>query len=129
MKRIARGLSRRSPGLSCVFSSPLRRAVETAEILADAYGRVPRANTPALLPEADPDELAELLADVPDPIVAIVGHEPHLSTFVSWCMAGQRSALLELKKGGACLVRFDEAPGQTRGRLIWLAPPAILRHI
>jgi len=129
MNRIADGLARRASGVSSIFSSPLRRAIETADILAKAYGKLARIDTPALLPEADPDELVEILSHVPDSAVALVGHEPHLSGFVSWCLTGQRSPVLELKKGGACLVRFDEAPRQNGGRLIWLAPPALLRHI
>lgn len=130
MRRIAKGLARRTPSLRAILTSPLLRAVQTAELVADAYGKVDCVETPALLPEAEPDELSEVLGEhTADALVAAVGHEPHLSGFVSYCLAGQTKPLLELKKGGACLLRFDEAPGQSKGRLIWLAPPAILRHI
>ena len=130
MKRIAKGLSRRAPGISSILTSPLKRAIETAEILADDYGDLTCTMTPALLPEADPDELARALAEhAAEPLVAVVGHEPHLSGFISWCLTGRTAPVVEVKKGGACLVRFDGAPEQTGGRLIWLAPPAILRHI
>lgn len=130
LERIAKGLSRRARGLAAIFTSPLLRAIETAEILGEAYGGTPAQRTPALLPEAEPDELIGVLAEnPPESCIAVVGHEPHLSRFVTFCLAGDRAPVLELKKGGACLLRFDEEPGQSRGRLIWLAPPAILRHI
>lgn len=130
MERNAKGIRRTAPGVVAIFTSPLRRAIETAEILAEEYGDFECVRTPALLPEADPEELAPVLAECAgDPLVAIVGHEPHLTRFVTWCLAGERPPFLELKKGGACLVRFDDGAGQNKGRLIWLAPPAILRHI
>jgi len=130
MERNAKGLRRMAPGVVSIFTSPLRRAIETAEILAEEYGDFDCVRTPALLPEADPEELAPVLTEcVADPLIALVGHEPHLSRFVTWCLAGERPPFLELKKGGACLVRFDDGPGQNKGRLMWLAPPAILRHI
>jgi phosphohistidine phosphatase len=130
MKRIAKGMRRAVPNLISIFSSPLLRAVETAEIVATEYGDAPCARTPALLPEADPDELVPVLAgETGNAPLAVVGHEPHLSRFVTWCLAGDRSPLVELKKGGSCLLRFDGAPARGSGRLIWLAPPAILRHI
>ena len=71
----------------------------------------------------DPDQPEP---DAPRPFGVDELEEPR---FVTWCLAGERPPFLELKKGGACLVRFDDGPGQNKGRLIWLAPPAILRHI
>ena len=41
--------------------------------------------------------------------MAVVGHEPHLSTFVEHLVAGRAHGFIELKKGGACLLAPDEA--------------------
>ena len=130
MRRAARGIASRTPELWTVLTSPLRRAVQTAEILCDQYKGVRQIETDALLPEAEPGALAELLAGGTfESPVAVVGHEPHLSSWVSWCLTGDVRSLLQLRKGGACRLSFDGAPGAGRGQLLWLATPAILRRI
>jgi phosphohistidine phosphatase len=126
-RRAFKSLSRRTPQVLSLFSSPLLRAVETAELLSEAYD-VDYEETPALLPEAAPEELATLLAeDAGVSPVAVVGHEPHLSQWVGWALAGKPRSLVELRKAGACLVRFDDAPRAGQGRLVWLSPPSLLR--
>jgi phosphohistidine phosphatase len=130
MKRTARGLSRTAPGVVSLFTSPLRRAVETARIVRKAYGGVEVLETPTLLPDAEPTDLAQLLSEsAAESPVAVVGHEPHLSRFVGWCVALNARVLLELKKGGAALVRFEDGPGPGKGRLVWLLPPGVLRRV
>jgi phosphohistidine phosphatase len=130
MKRGARGLATLAPEVSALLTSPLRRAAETAEILEKRYKPLLHSVTDALLPEADAAELARVLADggFGSPVL-VVGHEPHLSSWVAWCLIGSPDGLLELGKGGACLLRFDGAPGPARGRLLWLLTPAQLRQL
>lgn len=130
MRRAARGIAARTPDVWALFTSPLRRAVETGEVLRERYKGVRQIQTEALLPEAEPTALAELLGEgTLESPVAVVGHEPHLSSWVSWCLTGDPRGILQLRKGGACLVRFDGAPGPGRGRLLWLLTPAILRRL
>jgi phosphohistidine phosphatase len=130
MRRGARGLASRIPELSTVLTSPLRRAVETAEILQEQYKGARQVETEALLPETAPATLAELLGGGAfESPVALVGHEPHLSSWVSWCLTGDTRAVIQLRKGGACLLRFDGAPGPSQGRLLWLVTPSILRRL
>lgn len=140
MRRVARGLSKCIPDVSTLITSPFRRALETAEILQRQFKGTKLSETDALLPEADPTELAQLLAErsaqldrprsgarVAPPIV--VGHEPHLSSWMSWALTGETSSSFELRKGGACLLRFEAAPGPRLGRLLWLLTPAVLRRL
>jgi phosphohistidine phosphatase len=61
--------------------------------------------------------------------VAIVGHEPHLSGLVTWLMTGQIDSRLELKKGAACLLRFERAPGEGEATLRWALTPSQLRDL
>jgi phosphohistidine phosphatase len=137
MKRAARGLAGRVPDVSALITSPLRRAVETAEILREQYKGLHHVETTSLLPEAEPAELVQFFADndIASSTAMLVGHEPHLSGWVSWCLTGDaRPALelrpiLELRKGGACLLRFEDAPGPGKGRLLWLLTPAVLRRL
>jgi phosphohistidine phosphatase len=154
MKRVARGLARSVPSLSAIFSSPWRRAVETAELLQARFKGVRILETGALLPDAEPEALARYVTDcvtecleerlVGSParaVVAVVGHEPHLSEWVSWCLAGPRSSggapgpilelrpSIELRKGGACSLRFAGPAGPGLGQLRWLMTPAVLRQL
>jgi phosphohistidine phosphatase len=145
MRSVARGLSRSAPKVSALFTSPLRRAVETAAVLRARFKCLEAAESDALLPDAQPEALAQCLAEylAGSPAVAsvaVVGHEPHLSNWVSWCLTerqtrvepgpvNQLRSLLELRKGGACLLRFEDVPGPSLGKLIWLMTPAVLRQL
>jgi phosphohistidine phosphatase len=130
MKRIARDLTKRAPGVVALTTSPFRRALETAEILRKEYGEVELTETGALAPDANPANLALFLAEsAADSPVAIVGHEPQLGNFIGWCLTGEARKILDLRKGGACLLRFEDAPGPGKGCLIWLLPPSALRSL
>jgi phosphohistidine phosphatase len=150
MKRVARGLARSVPSLAAIFSSPWRRAVETAELLQARFEGLRNLETDALLPDAEPEALAQCLTEClterlggspARALVAVVGHEPHLSEWVSWCLVGPRSSggaprriielrpSIELRKGGACSLRFAGAVGPGLGQLLWLMTPAVLRQL
>ena len=130
MKRAARGLGKLIPSVSAVITSPLRRAVETADVLRSQYEDVRQVEIEALLPDREPGELAQFLADGAfESPVLVIGHEPHLSRWVSWGLAGEPLVLLELRKGGACLLRFEGDPGSRAGRLLWLLTPTMLRRL
>jgi phosphohistidine phosphatase len=127
-KRVGRALARKAPDVAALFTSPLLRAVETAEILSKAYDGLGYTETEALVPEADPAETARFLAEHGTaPVVAVVGHEPHLGHFLGWALTGEARSLVELEKSGAALVRFDGVPAAGAGRLVWLVPPTMLR--
>jgi phosphohistidine phosphatase len=130
MKRIARGLWSRVPEISVLLTSPWRRAVETGDLLQKAYASFRRIETDALLPDAEPEALASQVSEhAAAAAMALVGHEPHLSRWVSWCLTGSLEPLIELRKGGACLLRFEDIVGPGRARLIWLMTPAVLRQL
>jgi len=60
-------------------------------------------------------------------LLAIVGHEPHLSSLVTWLISGKRESRIELKKGGACLVDFEAEARHDAGTLAWLLTPRQLK--
>jgi phosphohistidine phosphatase len=139
MKKNVRGLSSIVKSPEVLVSSSLARALETAEILKDvAWPEIEVLETKSLRPESDVEELVDWLNRLrarnvrlaaPDAMIAIVGHEPHLSAMVSWLLSGSSKPFVELKKGGACLLEFETGPGRAKGRLLWYAPPAILRQV
>jgi len=134
MKRVARGLVLSVPNLAAIFSSPWRRAAETAALLQARFKGLEKVESEALLPGAEPEALAQCLVEYlagrpAAAAVAVVGHEPHLSEWVSWCLTEHRHPMIELRKGGACLLRFADTPGPGLGKLLWLMTPAVLRQL
>src|SRR6266508_1369653 len=130
-KDVVRGLRTLKVRPDVILSSPLLRARETAEIakkglMTDAKVELADEMTPA----ASPDWLIGRLADLADkPVVLCVGHEPHISTTISAMVSGKMDATFEVKKAGACCIRFTGAPKTGVGTLLWLLPPKFLRVI
>ncbi|MCI0341492.1 MAG: histidine phosphatase family protein [Planctomycetales bacterium] len=123
----ARGLRRLGPVPRAVVSSPLARARQTAEILAEVLGGRRRVRlSDALRPEAAPAEADALLRDLGSGPATLVGHEPHLSTLAR-CWLGCRGGVA-LKKAGALCLETREPP-EGSASLLWLATPRMLRRI
>ena len=107
-----------------VISSPLVRAVQTAELAVGALVAEPTVVTDARLGHGfDVADLSEILREHSDAeSLLIVGHEPSLSTVVESVMGG---GSVVLKKGA--LVRLDlESAHPPRGELVWLVTPAVV---
>lgn len=130
LKGVARGLSKRVPEVDVLLSSPLLRARQTAEILRERYRGLGCIESEALLPDAEPQALAQVLNEHGSArVVAVVGHEPHLSGWVGWSLMGEQRSIVELRKGGACLLRFEGGLSAGGGRLHWLMTPALARRL
>lgn len=131
MRRGARGLRRIVPDLALLAASPLVRAVQTADVLADAYGSVERDTWSELSPGVGPSRVLDRLRSlhVEGGPVAVVGHEPDLGELVSMLLSGRDASFVELKKGSACLLEFEGDPGPERARLLWLMQPGHLRRM
>jgi phosphohistidine phosphatase len=130
MRRGAKGLRAVVDRIDVLVTSPYTRAVETAEIVSDVFDIAPAEVSASLVPDVHFDELerwAELNAT--GDLLAIVGHEPHLSGLVSWLMTGSGESRIELKKGGACLLEFDSSIRRGTGTLLWLMTPRQLRGL
>src|SRR3954470_18374296 len=137
MRRGAEGLRVVSPRIAVLAASPLVRARETAEIVAPVF-KVPRVEiVDALRPERGFDDFVTWLRrrvtpnedEDSDLTVAIVGHEPHLSSLVTWLMTGNDESRVELKKGAACMLRFERAPNKAEATLRWALAPSQLREL
>ena len=116
-------------GLPLIFTSPLVRARQTAELLSDTLGDA-RLGTevriePALAP---PGELSDVLrmARESGEAVAAVGHEPYLSEWVGQ-LCFQRSGGVEMKKGAVAGIELSKTG--SRGTLLFLIQPGMLRKL
>jgi phosphohistidine phosphatase len=130
MRRNARGLRRVAPTIDVLASSPYRRAIETARIVADEYEIKDVEEIEAMTPERAPRDLVSWLSkNDPDATVAVVGHEPHLGLLVTWLLTGETTPRVVFKKGGACLLEIAGKPGAASATMQWLLTPAHLRAL
>lgn len=130
MTRNARGLRRVVPVISHLATSPLRRAAQTATIIASEY-KVPEVHEiDALRPTRLPKEFLAWLETVSDEeCVAVVGHEPHLGILVTWLLTGVDTPAIAFKKGGAVLLDFPGLLVAGGATLLWSIAPAQLRRL
>ena len=130
MRKDAKGLREIVDRIDVLATSPYTRAVETAAIVSEEFGIGPAEVSASLVPDVHFDEFerwAQLHAN--RDVLAIVGHEPHLSGLVTWLMMGGGDSRIELKKGGACMLSFDSAIRRGSGTLLWLLSPRQLRAL
>ncbi|AUX45737.1 phosphohistidine phosphatase [Sorangium cellulosum] len=126
-RRVARWLAKqkdRRP--AAIWTSPLVRSVQTAEILAEAAELTDEVSVVAeLSPSRDTAELLRLLSQHqgPQPL-ALVGHEPSLSTLVTSLLGDV--GWTGLKKSGVVAVSWDgRGPGVCRFALDLKAMKAV----
>jgi len=130
MRKGAEGLRQLVPALNLIATSPLTRAVQTADILGEAYKGVRTVEISALSPRKPPAALVDWLnANPADATIALVGHEPHLGTFLCWLLTGLQESFVVLKKGGAAMIETAGPATAGRGKLLWLLKPSQLRGL
>jgi phosphohistidine phosphatase len=131
MRQIARGLLALGVDFDLILSSPYVRAKETAEILAEVLKtKTAVAFSENLIPMGDPDLLiAEMNEKYNVNSIALVGHEPHLSTLISLLVSENASLDMTLKKGGVCRLSADDLHHNRKAALEWLLTPGILVEI
>lgn len=100
-----------------IFTSPLRRAQETAAVAATVFADCPVVTTELLLPSASPSALLKEIAANNVARVLLVGHSPHLEAVIAHLL--QSPLAIDLKK--AALVSIA---GQT---LQWMLTPRLAR--
>jgi phosphohistidine phosphatase len=129
MQRAAAGLAWLVPTIDVLATSPLVRAAESAEIVGSFYSSK-IMTLDSLAPDHKPDEVVRWLRDqLAAQTVALVGHEPHLSTLVGYLLTEERVSFIDLKKGGVCLLDLADSPKPGRGTLKWLLTPRVLRRL
>ncbi len=121
-RRLGRALHRRGVDFSLMVTSPLVRAVQTAEIVAAAIKHDDRILVSDLLvPEGAVSRVVAFLKSAargvtPAPSIALVAHEPILSAVAAALIGKPRHP--PLRKAEALRVRFD-ATLEGKGSLRW----------
>ncbi|WP_105317317.1 SixA phosphatase family protein [Thermus tenuipuniceus] len=129
-RKVVRGLRGLGVKLDLIVTSPKRRALETAEILADLLEGESWVSSHLAAPPSE-----ALLAELPkEGRLAVVGHEPYLSELLVWLLLGDflgQSALgsledrFPLKKGGVAWLEGEPRPGGMVLRAFF--PPKVFR--
>lgn len=123
----ARGLKELDLELTAVYSSPLPRALQTAEILSEILHLSRPKLMEALLPDMPVRRLFSELRDLRGETPVLVGHEPMLSAAVALAIGGKAS--IELKKAGMAYVDFTPGASRVAGILRLLLTPKALRSL
>jgi phosphohistidine phosphatase len=124
----ARGIARLVERPHALLTSPWLRATQTAAIVAAAWRGIEAIETAALAGRPFAEQAALLDRYPADATIAIVGHEPYLSSLLARLLGGRRAERLQLKKGGIALVDVPGRLGEG-GTLVLFVPPKVLRRL
>ncbi len=124
MEREAKGMEDLNVSPDRIITSPLKRAKETAKIVAERLQLENKlVEDDRLADSFDAGRLAEILRENGDTeTLMFVGHEPDFSETIGELIGG---ASVDLKKGGLARIDLDDA-SSTHGDLVWLIPPKAL---
>ena len=135
LKQAALGMKAAGMKFNVIFTSPLLRARQTAEVVAEALDLQHRVKIlEALAPgkQFAPGEgghaeiFLELGAHQFDRAL-LVGHMPDLCELASYLLAGNRNLNIEFKKGTLCSIEVSSLPPRGPGLLSWMLTPKQLR--
>ncbi|MDQ1301006.1 MAG: phosphohistidine phosphatase [Chloroflexota bacterium] len=121
LRIVAAGIADLKLEIGAILTSPLRRASQTAEIVAKALG-MPTAIESALAPGFTPALLLALIEKHASRELLLVGHEPDFSAAIRALTGGD----VKMAKAGFACVEIIY-PQTTAGELIWLIPPKIFK--
>ena len=129
MNKAATGLVALSLSFDRILTSPLERARQTAKIVAQTLQLEDRLEE---IEQLSPDQsvqdlLAALASYARHKEVLVIGHEPLLSSTVSYLLSGAAGTEIRLKKGGLCCLEVGGFPPRERAVLHWALTPKQLR--
>jgi phosphohistidine phosphatase len=130
MRQAAHGLKRLQVNFDVIASSPLIRARQTAEIVAEALKFCqPLDEWDELVPEGAIDAVLRRLHDFREcRSVLLVGHQPSIGCIASYLVFGDARVSLPFKKGAVFCVQASDPPPWA-GELLWMLPSRMLRQI
>ena len=115
VRQVAKFLDRLKAKPDLIVSSPLPRALQTAEAAAEQLKTKLRQDQ-ALEPGFGISELKTVLKRHRSKVLMLVGHEPDFSSVISALTGG----FVKMSKAGVALIDID--PETEKGRLLWLFP-------
>lgn len=131
MRTHAVALAKMEVNLKEIWTSPLIRARQTADILAEELSTTPRVRiVKDLSPGGDHSKLIDMIGrNLGLEEVALVGHEPDMGILATRLIVGTNVGTIRFKKGGAACIELEEVKPPARGDLLWLLTPKQLAWI
>lgn len=118
------------PPLDAILTSPLRRSVETALIIArEVNDNEEIVECPPLGGEFSWGDLLPFLTGYPKMgRVVLVGHEPAMGKLAGWLLS-RNELPLSMKKGSAICFHVEEPTPDPKVELLWFLTPKQLRGL
>ena len=128
LKKTFKLFDKTNSGIDVIFSSPLARAIQTAEIFYEFHPEADLELMADLDLLDDPLHLVEYISFLPvDGSYAFVGHDPHLTKVIASLLAlHPEHDFMTIKKGGICVLEGGMWEGFTMELLV---SPKFLRDI
>jgi phosphohistidine phosphatase len=124
-----RGLDKLGVAVDEIFTSPLVRAKQTADLVSAGLPGKPQVKTlDALSPGNTPSAVMEQVSRAArHRRIALVGHEPGLGELAAHLLGARRP--LAFKKGGVCRIDVGALSARRVGDLVWFVTPKMLREL
>lgn len=127
----ARGLRALGLRFDVILTSPLLRAAQTAELVADEYSNNPPPQVlPALSPDVAPREaIAALSPFGRQENVLAVGHEPQVGKLVALLLNSNGAITIRFKKGACVALALPKTVEFGAAELRWMLTQRQLRKL
>ncbi len=133
METVAEGLKNQDVQIDVMLTSPYVRAADTAKIVRKAFGlnKDQVIETEHLMPNGQMEQLINFINEQYASVanLALVGHEPYLSSLIATLVAGNTDVNFDLKKGGVCLLSAEKLQFGRCATLEWFLAPAQLAQL
>jgi phosphohistidine phosphatase len=131
---LARSIKHLNLKFDAIISSPLKRAIQTAKIIAKALVMEKKISIwNELVPEGSRSKLyGRLNQYTRESTILMVGHQPYLTNIICDMIFQKRVnqvGQINLKKAGLAKIRVISLIPNTSGELRWLLTPRILKSI
>ena len=126
LKSVLQAASKAGVKPALILTSPLRRAVETAEVAQEVLEyKNQLIRTQALTPaSAVEDVWREIRAHRDEDSLMLVGHNPLFDELAAYLL-GSGAVHVSFKKGAILRVDFESFPAQPKGILRWYLTPKL----
>lgn len=118
LHQVGRFLARLGAKPDLILTSPLPRAVQTADTAAE-HLKVRVREEKLLEPGFREEDLKRILRKYPEQLLMLVGHEPDFSEVIGAVSGGD----VKISKAGVALVDLHGS----KGKLLWLFPPRLAK--
>jgi phosphohistidine phosphatase len=131
IRKAAAGMRAMGLAFNATLTSPITRAMQTAEMVASEIGGAKPRAVPELSTGASPMGALEALIKLRLPEnVLVVGHEPTLSRLASLMLTGSSESVgIKLKQGSTIALEFPDRVERGVAKLRWMMTQRQLRQL